>query len=201
MFETEVLENISLFIKQNWLILLLLLGLIFIVIYNITKTLKSLFLGIKCIDRIFLFLSILGFFGQIVLFKNKFFEIALQLTLIINILLFWLFINRNKINNDEFNAVVLIFLVGMSAYCMIISGQKELYDHDVFHSIVYAGIYIGIPMFVAYKFTSKEKEVNNKEDIYKKLEEIENKLKKIDSSINKSYKSGCSMLSIFKRFK
>ncbi|QLB40099.1 hypothetical protein [Mannheimia pernigra] len=183
------------FIQQNWTILLLLVILFLVILYGVNNALSSIFKGVELSNKILFILSFIGFLGQIILFKQKCFEIGINATLIVSIILFWLFINRQKIENEEFNAFVTMLFVGQSAYCMIASNQKELYDYEIFYNIVYAGIYIGIPMFIAYKFTSEEKEVSNKEDIYTKLKGIEKELNNINSSITKSYK-----YSNFRRF-
>lgn len=198
------MEPFNEFMQQNQIIYLVFAILLLAVLLCVlTKELRSIFKRVECYNRILFTLSFIGLLSQIILFQQKYFEIGLIVTLIVSTMLFWLFINRPKIDNEEFNAFVVMLLLGQSAYCMIVSNQKELYDYEIFHSIVYAGIYIGIPMFIAYKFTLKEKRNNemSNENIYEKLTKIENKLNSIDNSINKSYKSSCSLLSIFKRFK
>ncbi|WGE69261.1 hypothetical protein NYR78_10385 [Actinobacillus equuli subsp. haemolyticus] len=179
---------------------MLLLVLIITVLYGTVKTIKNLFCDVSILNRCLLFLVLLGFFVQFILFEKKLFHHALSFTIFVTIILSLLFNNHEKIRNKEFNDFVIMFLVGQAAFCMIASNQKDLYEYDFFYSVIYAGIYIGIPMFMALKFTSKPPNSDNdKEIILKKLKEIENKLNNLSNVVDKSKfnKKNCSIFSKF----
>lgn len=180
------MKEIILFTSQNIALIILTLFLVVLFLICVKMITKPIFLEVNLLNKILFMLSFLGLVFQMILLKTEYVQYGISLTAFISIILALLFINRCKIDNREFNDLVIALFVGQSAFCMIMANQTEL---DIVDNIIYAGIYIGIPMFIAYQFSSNKQNIENNKDILNKLKEIEDKLNQIDKSINISDKS------------